>query len=178
MLTLSYNTVNISTCEWGEYMQPVPELTPQVLYIEPINDPEYLCRAVLTDDVIYCSQRSEKWIDDTLILFHSSNIAVKRKNVKLIHNIHRMQPIVIDEKYQFVLFPLHSSKNKNPFWINLRQFINFKNLDGKLIISFIDGSEITTDYDYKVAKKQYEKTLYILDRTVKHRDALRKYYKD
>lgn len=156
----------------------VPELTPQVLYIEPITHPEYLCRAVYTDGVIYCSKTSEKWIDDTLVMFHSSSIAVKRKNVKLIHNVHKLQPIVIDEKYQFVLFPLHSSKHKNPFWVNLRQFIDLKVKNEKLVISFIDGSEISTDYDYKIAKKQYEKTLYILDRTVKHQDVLHKYYKN
>lgn len=103
---------------------------------------------------------------------------MKRQNVKLIHNIHRLQPIIIDEKYQFVLFPLGSCKYKNPFFVNLRQLIDFKMVDGKLIIIFIDGREVETDFDYQFSRKQYEKTLFILDRTVKHQNALRKYYSD
>ena len=103
---------------------------------------------------------------------------MKRQNVKLIHNIHRLQPIIIDEKYQFVLFPLHSCKYKNPFFVNLRQLIDFKKVNNKLVITFIDGREVETDYDYSFSKKQYEKTLFILDRTVKHQNAVRKYFKD
>ncbi len=159
-------------------MLTVPELTPQVLYIEPVVHPEYLCRAVHTDGVIYCRKTSERWIDETLVYFYSSSIKVKRQNVKLIHNIHRLQPIIIDEKYQFVLFPLGSCKYKNPFFVNLRQLIDFKMVDGKLIIIFIDGREVETDFDYQFSRKQYEKTLFILDRTVKHQNALRKYYSD
>lgn len=159
-------------------MLTVPELTPQVLYIEPVVHPEYLCRAVHTDGVIYCRKTSERWIDETLMYFYSSSIKVKRQNVKLIHNIHRLQPIIIDEKYQFVLFPLGSCKYKNPFFVNLRQLIDFKMVDGKLIIIFIDGREVETDFDYQFSRKQYEKTLFILDRTVKHQNALRKYYSD
>ena len=159
-------------------MLTVPELTPQVLYIEPVVHPEYLCRAVHTDGIIYCRKTSEKWIDETLVYFYSSSIKVKRQNVKLIHNIHRLQPIIIDEKYQFVLFPLGSCKYKNPFFVNLRQLIDFKMVDGKLIIIFIDGREVETDFDYQFSRKQYEKTLFILDRTVKHQNALRKYYSD
>jgi len=159
-------------------MLTVPELTPQVLYIEPVVHPEYLCRAVHTDGVIYCRKTSERWIDETLVYFYSSSIKVKRQNVKLIHNIHRLQPIIIDEKYQFVLFPLGSCKYKNPFFVNLRQLIDFKMVNGKLIIIFIDGREVETDFDYQFSRKQYEKTLFILDRTVKHQNALRKYYSD
>ncbi|CDZ99224.1 ComK protein [Jeotgalicoccus saudimassiliensis] len=159
-------------------MLTVPELTPQVLYIEPVVHPEYLCRAVHTDGVIYCRQTSERWIDDTLIYFYSSSIKVRRQNVKLIHNIHKLQPIIIDEKYQFVLFPLESCKYKNPFFVNLRQLIDFKLVNGKLVIIFIDGREVETDFDFNFSKKQYEKTLFILDRTVKHQNALRKYYRD
>lgn len=159
-------------------MLTVPELTPQVLYIEPVVHPEYLCRAVHTDGVIYCRKTSERWIDETLVYFYSSSIKVKRQNVKLIHNIHRLQPIIIDEKYQFVLFPLGSCKYKNPFFVNLRQLIDFKMVDGKLIIIFIDGRKVETDFDYQFSRKQYEKTLFILDRTVKHQNALRKYYSD
>ena len=159
-------------------MLTVPELTPQVLYIEPVVHSEYLCRAVHSDGIIYCRKTSEKWIDETLVYFYSSSIKVKRQNVKLIHNIHRLQPIIIDEKYQFVLFPLGSCKYKNPFFVNLRQLIDFKMVDGKLIIIFIDGREVETDFDYQFSRKQYEKTLFILDRTVKHQNALRKYYSD
>lgn len=159
-------------------MLTVPELSPQVLYIEPVAEPGYLCRAVHTDGVIYCSKTSEKWIDDTLVYFYSSSIKVKRQNVKLIHNVHRLQPIIIDEKYQFVFFPLHSCKYKNPFFVNLRQLIDFKMVNGKLVIIFIDGREVETDYDYNFAKKQYERTLFILDRSVKNQKALRRYFKD
>ncbi|CAD2078637.1 hypothetical protein GCM10007275_08980 [Jeotgalicoccus coquinae] len=159
-------------------MLTVPELTPQVLYIEPVVHPEYLCRAVHTDGVIYCRKTSERWIDETLVYFYSSSIKVRRQNVKLIHNIHKLQPIIIDEKYQFVFFPLESCKYKNPFFVNLRQLIDFKLVDGKLIIIFIDGREVETDFDYQFSRKQYEKTLFILDRTVKHQNALRKYYSD
>lgn len=159
-------------------MLTVPELTPQVLYIEPVVHPEYLCRAVHTDGVIYCRKTSERWIDETLVYFYSSSIKVRRQNVKLIHNIHKLQPIIIDEKYQFVFFPLESCKYKNPFFVNLRQLIDFKLVDGKLVIIFIDGREVKTDFDYNFSRKQYEKTLFILDRTVKHQNALRKYYSD
>lgn len=159
-------------------MLTVPELTPQILYIEPVVHPEYLCRAVHTDGIIYCRKTSEKWIDETLVYFYSSSIKVKRQNVKMIHNIHRQQPIVIDEKFQFVLFPLAGCKYKNPFYVNLRQLIDFKMKAGKMIITFADGREVATDYDYKFAKKQYEKTLFILDRTVKHQRALKRYFKD
>ena len=159
-------------------MLTVPELTPQVLYIEPVVHPEYLCRAVHTDGVIYCRKTSERWIDETLVYFYSSSIKVRRQNVKLIHNIHKLQPIIIDEKYQFVFFPLESCKYKNPFFVNLRQLIDFKLVDGKLVIIFIDGREVETDFDYNFSRKQYEKTLFILDRTVKHQNALRKYYSD
>lgn len=159
-------------------MLTVPELSPQLMYIEPVVHSEYLCRAVHNEGVIYCSKSSEKWIDDTLIYFYASSIKIKKKNAKEIHNIHRQQPIIIDEKYQFVLFPLSSCKYKNPFYVNLRQLIDFKERNGDLVIIFADGSELVTSYDYKFAIKQYEKTLFILDRTVKHQKALRRYFKD
>src|SRR5699024_11885712 len=104
-------------------MLTVPELTPQVLYIEPVVHPEYLCRAVHTDGIIYCRKTSEKWIDETLVYLYSSSIKVKRQNVKMIHNIDRQQRIVIDEKFQFVLFPLAGCKDKKTLFVTFRKLI-------------------------------------------------------
>lgn len=159
-------------------MLTVPELTPQVLYIEPILDVHHLCQAVYQDRKVLSKKSSEQWIDDILIYFYSSNLKVKRKNVKLIHNIHKLQPIVIDEKFHFVLFPLNSSRFKNPFWVNLRQLLEFRQSGQHLVIKFVSGMEVTVDYDYKRAMKQYDNTLHILDRTVKHNDIMRQYFTD
>ena len=159
-------------------MLTVPDLTPQLLYIEPLHSSDFLSQTVYRDQVIKSPYTSEKWIDNTLIHFYSSDLKTKRKHVKLVHKIHKMQPIVIDEKYHFVLFPLNSSKHQDIFWVNLSQFLEFIQKDGKLLIRFIPGIEVIVDYDFKKALKQYDNTLQILDRTIKHKTVMSNYFKN
>src|SRR5699024_7877233 len=78
-------------------------------------------------------------------------------------------PIVMDERTNFVLFPLTSSAHRNAFWINLRTILRFSTPENdryKTRIHFSDGTFKDVLVDRKTCEKQYQKTLTVRDRRV------------
>lgn len=144
-------------------------LNPRVCYIEPLKHPEFLSQAVYHNEVPIPSKKpSEALIDELLIYCHATNLSAKRTHLKAAHGIHRMGPIVIDERIQFVLFPITVSRSRNPFWINLHHFLQFQpSEDDTTMIHFNHGMMKQVTADYRTCEKQYEKALKVLDRSTK-----------
>ncbi|GAB3063438.1 competence protein ComK [Salinicoccus sesuvii] len=144
-------------------------LNPRVCYIEPLEHPEFLSQAVYHGQTPVPSKNpSEGLIDELLIYCHATNLRAKRMHLKTAHGIHRMGPIVIDERIQFVLFPITVSRTRNPFWINLHHFLQFQSTAcGMTTIHFNHGMMKQVNVDYRMCEKQYEKALKVLDRSTK-----------
>ena len=143
-------------------------LNPGVYYIEPVEHPEFLCHAVYQKGrTMPSSKTSEALIDELLLLTYGTTIKVRRQQLKKAHNIHKTGPIVIDERLQFVLFPLTVSRNKNPFWVNLHHFLRFSPDGAKTLIHFYDGTAVPIDTPLATCDKQYAKALKVTDQSMK-----------
>lgn len=148
-------------------------LTHDVKYIEPILDPHHLCRIHYPSHHIDVAESSEALINTVLLGKYGTNIKARREHLKMMHDIHKLGPIVIDERYQFVLFPLTVCRKKNPFWVNLNWLLLFSQRLGSTSptrIHFNDGTTVDIAQELKFCEKQYDKTLRVLDRSIKLRD--------
>lgn len=145
-------------------------LTPDVKYIEPIYDVAYVCRIHYASETFNSRIPSEAVVNQLLLHTYGTNIKARRDNLKVTHDIHRLGPILIDERYQFVMFPIEASKNKNPFLVNLYNLLQFSpsgENDKPTRIHFNDSTSINVAADYKFCEKQYERTLRVVDRSIK-----------
>lgn len=153
-------------------MFTTPSLNPGLCYIEPVRHAEFLCQAVYHNEAPQPSHKpTEALIDELLIYYYGTNLKARRAHLKAAHAIHRMGPIVIDERIQFVLFPITTSRTRNPFWINLHQFLMCAPAgEGMTDIHFNHGMMKSVAADYNFCEKQYEKALRVLDRSTKIRE--------
>ena len=145
-------------------------LIPDVKYIEPIKDPEHLCRIHYPAAFYDSKIPSESVVNHLLLYKYGTSVKARRDHLKVRHDIHRMGPIVMDERCQFVMFPLSVSKNKNPFWLNLCSMLQFSRSGIASLptrIHFNDMTTIDIEADFKFCEKQYDKTLRVLDRSIK-----------
>lgn len=143
-------------------------LNPGVYYIEPVVHPEFLCHAVYQNGrTIPSPKSSEALIDELLLFTYGTTIKARRQQLKKAHNIHKTGPIVIDERLQFVLFPLTVSHNKNPFWVNLHHFLQFSPDGTNTLIHFYDGTQVPIDTPIATCEKQYAKALKVTDQSMK-----------
>lgn len=145
-------------------------LNPGVFYIEPIQHPEFLCHMVYQNGrTIPSAKPSETLIDMLLLHTYGTTVKARRTHLKKTHDIHRLGPIIIDERLQFVLFPVTVIKQKNAFWINLHHCLDFTPgpAPDTSIIHFSDGSQKQINADFAFCEKQYSKALKVTDRSLK-----------
>lgn len=148
-------------------------LTPDVKYIEPVFHMEHFCRIHYSNEYYDSRMPSETLLNHVLLYKHGTSIKARRDHLKLLHHIHKLGPIVIDERCQFVMFPLSVSKNKNSFWLNLCSMLQFSKTDDEKTPTRIHFNDMTTldiEADFKFCEKQYDKTLRVLDRSIKIRE--------
>lgn len=148
-------------------------ISPDVKYIEPIYHPEYLCRIHYPTEHYDSKLPSETLLNQLLVYKYGTSVKARRDHLKMLHHIHKLGPIVIDERCQFVMFPLSVSKNKNAFWMNLYSLLQFSKTEDDTKptrIHFNDMSTMDIKADFKFCEKQYEKTLRVLDRSIKIRE--------
>ncbi|WP_411843681.1 competence protein ComK [Salinicoccus sp. HZC-1] len=144
-------------------------LNPGIYYIEPVQHPEFLCHMVYQNGrTIPSAKPSETLIDTLLLHTYGTTIKARRTQLKKAHNIHKLGPIIIDERLQFVLFPITVSRQKNAFWVNLHHVLEFTG-DGPdaTIIHFNDGSQRSVQADFTFCEKQFTKALRVMDRSLK-----------
>ena len=144
-----------------------------IKYLEPVHHLEYLSQAVYPHRHEYSVLPSDVWLDQLLIHQYGTSLKARREHLRYVHNIHRLGPIVMDERTNFVLFPLTSSAGRNAFWLNLRTILKFTAPESGRYdtrIHFSDGTFKDVPYDKKTCEKQYQKTLTVLDRMVKIRE--------
>ena len=146
-----------------------------VMYIEPIYDEIYMCQAVSASGVIRYKKSSEQWLNEYLTYFYSTNLAAIRSHVKINFDIHRMIPICVDLDYQFILFPLNSSKNKNVYFLNLSKVYRFFKRENQTVIEFICGEELVVDIPLSQCESQYNKATRIYDKYVKFKQFRERY---
>ena len=145
-------------------------LNPGICCIEPIDHPEFLCEAIYHDRVMPSAKPSEDLIDELLVYCHGTNLKARRAHLKAAHDIHRLGPIVIDERIGFTLFPVTVSRRRNPCWVNLHQLLEFRPGVGGTEIRFNHGMMKWIEADYRLCEKQYAKALKVLDRSTKIRE--------
>lgn len=141
-----------------------------VFYIEPVQHPEFFCHLVYQKGRTLPSAKPSETLIDTLLLHtYGTTIKARRTQLKKAHGIHRLGPIIIDERLQFVLFPITVSRQKNPFWVNLHHCLDFKPgpVHDTSIIHFSDGTTKQVDADFAFCEKQYGKALVVADRSIK-----------
>ena len=107
--------------------------------------------------------------------FYSTNLAAIRSHVKINFDIHRMIPICVDLDYQFILFPLNSSKNKNVYFLNLSKVYRFFKRENQTVIEFICGEELVVDIPLSQCESQYNKATRIYDKYVKFKQFRERY---
>lgn len=148
-------------------------LLQDIKYLEPVSHQEFLSQAVYPHRHEYSVLTTDAWLDQLLIHQYGTSLKARRDHLKYVHDIHRLGPIVIDERTDFVLFPLTSSAHRNAFWLNLRTILRFstpQNNGYGARVHFSDGTFKDVAPDRKTCEKQYEKTLTVLDRMVKIRE--------
>lgn len=139
-------------------------LNHNVLYIEPISHPEFLCHVVFAKGrTLPMKTAAEHHINHVLIECFGASIASRKLNVKRAHNIKRLVPIIIDDTHDFVMFPLHSCKYNNAIWLNLRHVMKFIPTESGTMITFRTGDTMHTHVESKVCEKQYRRALEVLD---------------
>ena len=141
--------------------------------LEPVHDLEFLSQAVYPHRHEYSILTTDVWLDQLLIHQYGTSLKARRDHLRFVHNIHRLGPIVMDERTNFVLFPLTSSAHRNAFWLNLRTILRFSTPENdryETRIHFSDGTFKDVAYDRNTCEKQYQKTLTVLDRMVKIRE--------
>lgn len=141
-----------------------------VFYIEPVQHPESFCHMVYQKGRTLPSAKSSETLIDTLLLHtYGTTIKARRAQLKKTHGIHRLGPIIIDERLQFVLFPITVSRQRNPFWVNLYHCLEFTpgpDIETS-IIHFSDGTHKQVEADFAFCEKQYGKALKVTDRSLK-----------
>ena len=86
-----------------------------------------------------------------------------------------MIPICVDLDYQFVLFPLNSSKNKNVYFLNLSKVYRFFKRENQTVIEFICWEELVVDIPLSQCESQYNKAIRIYDKYVKFKQFRERY---
>ncbi len=144
-----------------------------IKYLEPVDHHEFLSQAVYPDRHEHSILTTDAWLDRLLIHQYGTNLKARRDNLRYVHGIHRLGPIVLDEHAGFVMFPLTSSHRKNALWLNVNTTLCFSRPDTRsgyrTRIHFNDGTFKDVDHDIRFCEKQYEKTLTVLDKMKKIR---------
>lgn len=139
-------------------------LNHNVLFIEPIIHPEFLCHIVSQKGRTYLGNRhAEYYINQLLIECFAATIASRKINVKHAHKITRLIPIIIDDSHDFVMFPLHACKYKNAVWINLRHVMKFEKKHDGTSICFQTGDALDVSIETHLCENQYRRALEVLD---------------
>lgn len=154
-------------------MKTFAYLLHDIKYLEPVNHQEFQSQAVYPDRHERSALTTDAWLDRLLIHQYGTNLKARRDHLKYVHGIHRLGPIVIDERTGFVMFPLTSSQHKNALWLNLNTTLCFSAPETRsgypTRVHFSDGTFKDVGYDKKFCEKQYEKTLAVLDKMQKIR---------
>lgn len=139
-------------------------LNHNVLYIEPIIHPEYLCHVVsIKGRTRPGNKHAEYYINQLLIECYAATIESRKINVKRAHRIQRLVPIIIDDSHEFVMFPLHACKYKNALWLNLRHVMKFTSHNNGTEVSFRTGDSLVVQVEKHLCENQYRRALEVLD---------------
>lgn len=139
-------------------------LNHNVLYIEPITHPEYLCHIVSQKGRTRPGiKHAEYYINQLLIECFAATIHSRKMNVKHAHKIQRLVPIIIDDTHDFVMFPLHACKYKNAIWLNLRHVMKFSKHRAGTEVHFRTGDCLLVNVETHLCENQYRRALEVLD---------------